>query len=195
MSNAAADEKLPLGRTQLKSLDVLLKHRRLISVERDGVEGYGMQGFIAGISDDLLALEYVYDLQIDGIIVLRCSDITAVKRTATDEFQESLMKREGILAGSQASAPLRLNSWQDLIEQLAERYPLMILERESGPSPQFAIGRPIKITQAQVEIMTFSGTGKWSEKPLRFRYSQITSLQVNNRYLNFYQKHFSRSEA
>lgn len=179
----------------MNSLATLLKDRMLVSVRRQGVDGYGVQGFVVGLSDELLALEYVYDFQVDGLLVLRLSDITDIKRTATDEFQESLLKREGIRPGSQQPTPLHLNGWKALIEQISGHYPAMILERELGPSPEFAIGRPTKISQSQVEFLTFSGTGTWSDKLHRFKYSQITSLQANSRYLNFYQKHFDRNAS
>ena len=91
--------------------------------------------------------------------------------------------------------PLQLEGWQPLIQQLSEHYPLMILERELGPSPEFSIGRPIRATAAQVEFHTFTGTGRWSKKTERLRYSQITCLQVNTRYLGFYQRHFERDAA
>jgi hypothetical protein len=67
----------------------------------------------------------------------------------------------------------------------------MILERELGPAPEFSIGTPVKIAEAQVEFRHFSGTGRWSANTERFKYSQITSLQVDTRYANFYQRHFS----
>lgn len=164
-----------------------------MSTRRRDVDDHGIQGFLVGLSEDLLAIEYVYDFQIDGLMVLRRSDITEVRRTATDEFQERLLKQEGIRPGSQTPMPLDLDSWGQLIRQLSGHYPLMILERELGPSPEFAIGCPIRATAAQVEFQSFSGTGKWSSKTERLKYSQLTCLQVNTRYLSFYQRHFERN--
>jgi hypothetical protein len=176
-----------------RTLTNLLKSRSLVSIRRQDVDDYGIQGFLVGMSDALLAVEYVYDFQIDGIMVLRRSDITEVRRTATDEFQERLLKKEGIRPGSQMPAVPELNGWGALIGQLSEHYPLMILERELGPSPEFAIGRSVRITAAQVEFQSFSGTGKWAPKNERLKFSQLTCLQVNTRYLGFYQRYFERS--
>jgi len=179
----------------MQSLVTNIKNRSLVSVQRRNVDGYGIQGFLVGASNLLIALEYVYDFQIDGLMFLRRSEITGLRRTATDEFQESLLALEGIHAGSQGPMPLELDGWRSLLEQLAEHYPFMILERELGPSPEFSIGRPTKIAQTQVELQTFSGTGQFSPKSRRLKYSQITSLQVNTRYLGFYQRYFERNEA
>lgn len=179
----------------MQSLDTHLKNRSLVSVQRRAVDGYGIQGFLVGISDLLVALEYVYDFQIDGLMFLRRSEISAIRRTATDEFQESLLDLEGVRAGSQGPIPTELEGWQSLLEQLNGRYPFMILERELGPSPNFSIGRLTKIAQAQVEIQPFSGAGTFSARPRRLKYSQITSIQVNTRYLGFYQRYFARNAA
>lgn len=96
---------------------------------------------------------------------------------------------------SQTPVPLELDGWGSLIRQLSEHCPLMILERELGPAPDFAIGRPVRVTAAQVEFHTFSGTGKWATKNDRLKYSQLTCLQVNTRYLGFYQRYFERTVA
>jgi len=177
----------------MQSLTSCLKAKSLISVHRHDVDDHGVQGFLVGASDSLLVLEYVYDFQIDGLMVLRRSDITDVRRTATDEFQERLLKREGIRPGHQFSASFELNSWQTIIEQLSQHYPLMILERELGPSPEFALGRSLRATDAQVEFRSFNGIGKWADKTARLKYAQLTCLQVGTRYIGFYQRHFERS--
>lgn len=177
------------------SLHDCLKKRRLISIRRRDVVEYGIQGFLVGLSESLLALEYVYDFQVDGLMVLRRSDITEVRRTGTDVFQERLLKKEGIGPGLQLTAPLQLEGWRSAIEQLAPSFQLMILERELGPAPEFAIGRVLGASAAQVEFQTFSGVAKWVERPVRLKYSQLTSLQVNTRYLNFYQRHFERTAS
>ena len=177
------------------SLANCLRAKNLVSVRRRDVDDNGIQGFLVGVSESLLALEYVYDFKTDGLMILRRSDITEVRRTATDDFHERLLKRVGIRAGRQGPAALELGSWQTIIQQLSLSCPLMILERELGPSPEFVIGRPQRVTAAQVEFHSFSGTGKWSDKTVRLKYTQITCLQTNTRYLDFYQRYFERTPS
>jgi hypothetical protein len=177
------------------SLSTCLRKQSLVSVHRRDVDDNGIQGFLIGLSDELIALEYVYDFQVDGVMVLRRSDITDVQRTGTDQFQESLLKREGIRPSTQLQSPLDLGSWKSILEQFSREHEYMILERELGPAPGFAIGRAVRITAAQIELQTFSGTGRWYEKTERLRYSQLTCAQVNTRYVGFYQRHFGRSAA
>src|SRR5689334_19312005 len=107
-----------------------LPKRNLISVRRQDVDGYRMQRFLVGLADRRVALVHVDDVELDGLLVLRRSDITEVRRTATDEFQERLLKREGIRPGKQWPTSLALDGWQSVIAQMAECHPFMILERE-----------------------------------------------------------------
>ena len=172
------------------TLTTCLKHRSLVSIQRPDIDSGSIQGFLIGLSETLLAVEYVHDFQIDGLLVLRRLDIGDVRRTGTDEFQERLMKREGIRPGQQISMPLELESWRSLVEQLSGQFQYLILERELGPSPTFSIGKPQRITAAQVEFQSFTGTGKWWPKTERLKYSQLTSVQANTRYMGFYQRHF-----
>jgi hypothetical protein len=179
----------------MKSLPTHLKSRNLVTVARRKIDDRSIQGFVVGRSSALLALEYVYDFQIDGLMVLRLADVSSVDRTETDKFQQKLLAREGIRPGEQVPRKIELDEWKAAIEQLSPHYPIMILERELGPAPEFAIGRPIKTGAAEVEFLTFSGIGRWAAKPEKWKYSQITSLQVNNRYANFYQRYFEQDSS
>ena len=177
------------------TLSSCLRKQSLISVRRRNIDDYEIQGFLVGLSENLMALEYVHDFQVDGLMVLRRADITDERRTGTDEFQEKLLRDEGVRSGTQIQSPLKLDEWRSALEHLAETHEYMILERELGPAPEFAIGRPVRITAAQIEFQAFSGTARWYPKTERFKYSQLTSVRINTRYLGFYQRHFARGVA
>jgi hypothetical protein len=180
----------------MQSLSTQHKNRHLVSVRRTGVDPNSIQGFVVGLSEHLVALEYVHDFQIDGLLVLRRSDITDVRRKKTDEFQQALLKQEGITVGAQTpKQPLQLQSWQTVITQLSTLFPIMILERELRPEPTFSIGRVLKATAVQLEFRSFSGTARWYTKVERLKYAHLTALRVNARYANFYQRHFERHAA
>lgn len=174
------------------SLSSCLRRRSLVCVRRNNVDDKCIQGYLVGLSDELLALEHVYDFQVDGLMVLRRADITKVERTATDQFHESLLKTEGVRPKTGLRSPLELDTWMSLLAQFSRDHEYIILQRELGPSPEFAIGRAIRATAAQVELQTFSGDGRWYPKTERWRYSQLTCVQVDNRYLSFYKRHFER---
>ena len=54
--------------TLMPSLSAYLQKRSLISVRRKDVDGHSIQGFLVGLSDHLVALEYVYDFQVLSLI-------------------------------------------------------------------------------------------------------------------------------
>lgn len=122
--------------------------------------------------------------------VLGVPDDKSLERM-TDKFQERLLKQAGIGPGRRTATQLQLEGWRGAVQQLANQHPIMILERERGPAPEFFIGTPLEIAASHVEFRHFSGTGKWSTKTARLKYSQITCLQVGTRYADFYHHYFS----
>jgi hypothetical protein len=174
------------------SLSGYLRANNLVSVHRDGIDDHVIQGFLLGASETLLALEHVYDFQVDGLMVLRRVDVTEIRRNDVDEFQEQLLKEEGIVAGTLGIAPLELDDWKSVIDQIGSGSALMILEQEAEAEPEFSIGRPLQTTEALVEFQSFSGTGIWYDDPEQLPISHITRLQAYSRYLSFYQRHFER---
>lgn len=179
----------------MTSLSDHKKQHNLVSIRRADVDGYGIQSFVLGVSDHLVALQYVYDFRLDGLMILRRQDISEVRRTETDRFQQALMANEGLDREVPFGVNLSLQDWRSAITQLSTIYPLMILESELGPDPQFVIGRVLKTTETRVEVHSFSGAGRWAAKPTRMKYANLTSIQVNTNYANFYQRHFERNAA
>src|SRR6188768_3573003 len=107
------------------------KKRNLVSIRRDKIGSNSIQGFILASSEKLVALQYVYDFNLDGFLILRAKDITEVKCSPTDKFQKSLLEKEGLLSRVPFGTSFDLLNWHSTISQLSLAYPLMILECES----------------------------------------------------------------
>jgi hypothetical protein len=140
----------------------------------------------------LVALQYVYDFNLDGLMVLSRSDITQIRSNATDKFQRKLLAKEGLLKEVPFETAFDLQDWRSIIRQFSKAYPLIILECERGDEPEFVIGRVEKTTSVAAYVRCFTGAGRWLDEPVRVKYSDITSCQVDTNYLNFYQRHFDR---
>ena len=178
------------------ALGLLLGERASAESIRSGASKATVEGvFDVAKRKNVLAMLAEQGIEADdGLLILRRSDITDVRRSETDQFQQWLLEQEGIRPGAQTPEPsLQLHGWQSVITQPSALFPLMILEQELGPEPAFSIGRAEKATAAQVEFLSFSGTARWHAKVQRLKYSHLTSLQVNTRYANFYQRHFDRN--
>ena len=177
------------------SLSSYQKEHQLVSIRRADVDSNAIRAFILGVSERLALLQYVYDFKLDGLLVVRREDISDVQRTATDKFQQSLLAEEGVDREVPFGLQLPLGDWRSVVTHLGGQYPLMILESELGPAPQFVIGRLLKATETRVEVQSFTGAGRWSANPVRLKYAHLTSLQVNTNYANVYQRHFERIAA
>ena len=137
--------------------------RSLVSVHRDGVDPNNIQGFILGCSEKLVLLQYVYDFRLDGLMVLRTEDISEMKRTKTDEFQQSLLVAEGALSHIPFDYSIDLTSWRRAISGLRSDFSLLIMECELTKEPAFALGEILEVGDEEVVMRTFSGTANWDE--------------------------------
>jgi hypothetical protein len=178
---------------QVHKLSLLQKRRDLVSVRRKEIDDNSIQGFVLASSDELVVLQYVYDFNLDGLMVLRASDITEVRCTATDKLQRGLLVQEGLVERVPFGATFDLRNWQSVISQLAKEYALMILECEASEEKGFVIGHVLKTTKTTVQVRHFSGAANWAEYPETLKYKNITCCQVDTNYVNVYQRHFARN--
>lgn len=166
--------------------------RALISILRNEVDANSIQGFILASTDQLVVLQYVYDFNLDGLMVLSRPEITDIRSTATDKFQRKLLAKEGLLKKVPFESAFDIQGWRSIIKQFSKTYPLIILECERGDEPAFIIGRVEKTSSIAAYVRYFTGTGRWLDEPVRVKYSDITSCQVGSNYLKFYEKYFDR---
>lgn len=168
------------------------QQRSLITIRREGVDGNKIQGFVLGSSDQLVLLQYVYDFNLDGLMVLRTADISEVYRNETDEFQEKLLADEGLLPRVPFEEAVDLSSWSSAIADLSRKHAFLILECELLDDPDFAVGQVVEIGTADVAIRYFTGTARWLNEPVRLAYDDITACQANTNYVNVYKRYFAR---
>jgi hypothetical protein len=180
-----------------KKLAQFVRHQTLISLRRAAIDDRAIQGFILGYSDSLVLLQYEYDFNLDGLMILRAADISEITCTKTEKFQKKLLANEGLLSHVPAPSDcaVDLRNWRSAIVSLSQTYPLLILECEAQEEPDFAIGRILKAAPDKVKIHYFSGAATWRKKPVKFRYQDITSCRANANYINVYQRYFERNES
>lgn len=168
------------------------KKRNLVSVRRSEIDDNAIQGFILASSEQLVVLQYVYDFNLDGLMVLRVADITEVRCSVTDKFQKNLLAQEGLVERVPFTETFDLRNWRSVIPQFSKEYGLMILECEAALKKAFFIGRVLKTTTTEAEFQHFSGVAKWAESPVKLKFKDITSCQVGTNYVNVYQRNFAR---
>jgi hypothetical protein len=164
-----------------------------VSIRRKRIDTRAIDAFVLGVSDQLVALQYKYDFHLDGLMILRISDITEVYSNATDRFQQDLMQTEGMLDAIPFGAPLNLQSWETIIEQLSAFSELLIVESEKPKSEDFILGHFLGIVQQTAFFKFLTGTGRWLDEPAAIRLKDITCCQVETNYVNFYQKYLDQA--
>ena len=169
------------------------QQRSLISIRRAAVDENKIQGFVLGLSDRLVLLQYVYDFNLDGLMVLRTADISEVTRSKTDELQERLLVDEGLFSRIPFDYSIDLCSWRSAIAGLSGMHPLLILECELLQEPEFAVGRILETGDEEVALKYFTGAANWLDEPVRLRYDDITACQANTNYVNVYQRYFEKN--
>ncbi|ROZ61453.1 hypothetical protein [Ramlibacter sp. WS9] len=167
--------------------------RSLIALRRAAVDDNKIQGFVLGSSDQLVLLQYVYDLNVDGLMILRTHDISKIECSKTEVFQRQRLADEGLLSKVRFDYAVNLNDWRSAFEGLRGEHSIFILECELIEEPDFAIGRIQDTGEEEVRIQHFTGAGNWLEEPVQFKYNDITSCQVGTNYANVYQRFFERN--
>ena len=146
------------------------KKRNLVSVRRSEIDDNSIQGFILAASEQLVVVQYVYDFNLDGLMVLRVADITEVRCSATDKFQKSLLAREKLIERVPFAEAFDLRNWRSVISQFSKDYGLMILESETTDGNAFVIGRVLKTTTTEAQFQHFSGAANWVESPAKLKF-------------------------
>lgn len=174
------------------NLAEFVQNKKLVSIRRSKIDDQSIQGFILAFSDDLFVIQYVYDFRLDGLMVLRTADITEIKCGATNELQTQLLAAEQLLQQIPFGSRFDLQNWKSILTQLSQQHGILILEDELNEDQLFLIGKVQKITSKSAQVLYFSGAGNWDEKPSKLSFSNITTCQVDNNYINVYQRYFDR---
>jgi len=178
----------------LQTLKRFSEDQQLVSIRRDGCDDRKIQAFVLHYSDTLVLLRYVYDFHIDGLLLIRIQDITNIGTTATDEFQKQLLIEEGSFDEVGFGVRPPIHSYDAFLRALPANE-TVILEDEIADDPEFLIGTIIFADDREVSIRFFSGAANWYDDPSSIEIDRITSCQTKTNYINFYARHFARSNT
>ena len=179
-----------------KKLSKLKASKSLVSIRRDEIDGNRIQGFILDYSKELILIQYVYDFNLDGLMVLRLSDITDINSDKTDHLQTQILKEEGIYSKVSFKEVYNLSDWKSVFTNIASEHRFIIIENESQENidtPSFILGEVVKTGNRSVTIHGFTGIARWHEKPTKASYKNITSFQAGNNYAETYDRYFERN--
>lgn len=168
---------------------------KIVTIERKNIDDNSIQGIILKESKKLLVFEHVLDFRLDGLMVLDKNDISNIQTTDTDNFQLMLMEGEGLIEFITSDLEYNLNSWRSFIESAKTKHKYFIFEEERFEESEFTIGKITDFSDKYFEMLGFSGTARWEERPERIHYSDVTCCQIGSNYINVYARYFARKNA
>ena len=174
-------------------LEKLKKSQTLASIRRESIDGLRIQGFVLAYSKDLILIQYVYDFNVDGIMVLRRSDISEIDTDKTDIFQTQILKDEGLFAEVDFQKEYDVKDWPTVLNSVGKDYGLVIVEDEISEDPEFLLGEIQDIKNNSVSILGFTGAANWHKEPTEINYEDISSFQAGNNYSKMYKRYFERN--
>lgn len=182
---------IPEMKPTKETLKELLKDNRLVAVQREGIDAQKIQGFILDYSEDLILLLYVYDFHLDGLLLIRISDVSDIDARLTDDFQKKLLLEEGKLDPEIFRTVHPIGSYEAFLKSLPKGR-IVILEDEESEETEFLIGIIKKIESGNVSVRYFTGAGNWESDPRSIALNNLTSVQTLTHYTEFYARHFER---
>ncbi len=176
-----------------KHLSNLKEARNLISIRREEIGDRRIQAFLLDYSKELILIKYVYDFLLDGLMVLRQSDISEIKSDKTDFLQTQILKDEGIYSKIDFHAKCDLSNWNSVFSTLGSSHRLITIEDENPEYPLFYLGEIREIGAESVSILGFSGAANWDDEVSEIYYEDISCVQLGNNYANVYERYFERN--
>ncbi|MBO6620289.1 MAG: hypothetical protein JJ892_13235 [Balneola sp.] len=184
-----------MSEISLDLLSNLKKSRSILSIRRDNIDSHRIQGFLLDYSDEIILLQYISDFRMDGLMILKRSDITEIESDKTDSFQTQILKDDGIFDKIQFNTVYKVDNLHCFFLSLKKinEKELVILENETSDPPIFCLGRVEMIGRKSISIKSFSGRAKWKEESEIFDFNDINSVQIQSSYIKGYQRYFDRN--
>lgn len=177
----------------MSELNKLQKNKALITIYRENMNDNGIQGFILGYSKKLILIQYVYDFNLDGIMILQRSDVTNIESDESGMFQTQLLKNEGLYDKVDFSKTYDLKNWKTVLSTIGSTYQFITLEDENPECYIFILGKITKLGRKKVSVHEFACTGTWKNEVSKMSYKNITSFRAGNNYPKVYENYFKQS--
>ncbi len=169
--------------------------RSLISYERSNISDNRDFGFVLTYSKTLVLLQHECDFQLDGLRLIRTSDITKIEHRKTDAFHQQMLKDDGTYDQIDFSKTYDLESWYTAFNGITKDNRFIIIEDEIDENEEsfiFTIGDIQDIGKASITMLGFGTEAEWYETQDEIAYDKITCVQLNSDYIQGYERYFDR---
>ncbi len=172
----------------METLKNCLKEKALVAINREMIDSLSVYGFILGMSDSLVLLKNVYNLDFDGFRLIRTQDITDAFSEDEEKFLQSILKSEG-LCDFEAKSDFDLTGLKPFLRKLSDIGENVIIQCEGYEENYFYEGKIEEVKKGEIILKTFNDTGFWEEERANVPLSRITSVSFGGRYIKLVSKY------
>ena len=181
--------------------DSIIKHytkiRSLVTIKREELEVHDLHGFVLDFNQEWIMLLREYDLRLDGLLILKRSDVTSMNCSATNAFQQGLMEDEGVLDVADFSYSFEGRNIKEFLEKTSKDTVVII---EDEKEDIFLVGTGVGMRkdsdgQDFVELDYFSGVGKYDDERSEIYLDTVSMFSIHSNYTEFYERYFKRLES
>lgn len=166
-------------------LAAFIEPRALVNLYRDAFDDREIQTIPIAFSRELLHAHVVSNLRIDGQLVVRRQDISAMDIRVTDRFHRARLADAGCLDGLEFAPAIDLRSFATAIDSLPPES-TVILEDEDLDEPLWMIGRHLRTQDQSIWIREFNGVAGWDDHETIVHAGDVTCMQVEKHYIRVY---------
>lgn len=138
-----------------------------------------LEGFVVDLGPDWAAINLVYDVGLNGWSIVRLDTVREVERHSPESF---LPRALDLFGYEPEPIDVDLSSCRSIIRSLSATFPLVNVFTEADDPTVCAIGRPVRATKERVHLLDIGPDALWHAEPRRFRYRDITRIDVGGRY-------------
>ena len=164
----------------VKELESARSREALIAATR-GFDARVWRGFVVGLSDDWVLLHLLSGptMKLNGYVALRTADLTEIEDD--ESFAPLALKLSGERPKEQLD--LLLLDLPGILSSATPLFPLLGIFREKLASGGCYIGKVGRLSRKKLTLRVVNRGGEWVEKPYRFRYKDITRIDLGDGYL------------
>ncbi len=173
----------------LRELVRYLKSRHLVRARRSGPGSAYTDGFVLGVSDELVAMHAVVDFQSDGLEIFPLAAVEKVESSARDVFWQSILENEGCVPRGGLPDRLQIGDCRSLAQSLKQWGKAIGVSYADDETDWYSPGVVGAVGAESFGLRYFSTTGEWDDELTTIRYDQVLRVDVDRPYVNTFERY------
>lgn len=158
------------------------RSKRAVRIWREKYDTAYHDGFVIGMPGKWVVLHIIRDgVYLDDLVLMRLRGITGVLDGHSDYLERAMHGLDQTPASFECSPDA---TTRDLVKLAADRHPLSAFCLGDQGEEQLMVGVLIKAGKKRLRHRFIGLDGEWDVEIDRWRYSQISSIQIGGRYID-----------